>query len=209
MKTIGQILKDARIDKRYSVIKLEEITKIKSSFIESLEEQKWNTLPAFPTVLGFAKSIAGSLGLDEKTVVATLKRDYPPKKLNINPTPDISSKFVWSPKFTFGIGITFFLLFVFGYLFFQYKGFVSSPRLTVESPKDDQKIIGNSVLVFGSTDIDAKIIVNNQPVFIDIDGKFSVSLEVVKDTKEIEIKAISRSGKETVVRRTIDVRPNN
>ena len=71
--------------------------------------------------------------------------------------------------------------------------------LTVESPKENQIVMGNSVTVFGSTDSDAKITVNNQPVIVSDDGKFSVSLDVIQETKEIIIMASSRSGKTTTV----------
>ncbi|QQG41995.1 MAG: helix-turn-helix domain-containing protein [Candidatus Woesebacteria bacterium] len=208
MNTIGQIIKNARVVKEYSLSRLEEITKIKKGFISSIEEENWEELPPFPTVLGFVKSIAGALEVDERTAVATLKRDYPPKKLRINPKPDVSRKFVWSPKLTFIIGVGLVFTVIFGYLAFQYTRFISPPALSVDSPVEDQIVSGNNVLVFGNTDVDVKITVNNQPVLVDNDGKFSVSMEVVPDTKEIVIQAVSRSGKMNEVRRKILVTSN-
>ena len=205
MKTIGQILKNARVKKKYSLAKLEDLTKIRKEFIDSIEKENWENLPAFPTIFGFVKSISAPLGLDERTASATLKRDYPPKDLTISPKPDISSKFTWTPKLTFALGIGVVILSILGYLIFQYSRFTSAPSLKVESPKEGQVVSGNAVLVFGSTDSDAKVIINNQPVLVDADGKFSVSIEVVSETKEIITKAISRSGKETVVSRKIVV----
>ncbi len=205
MRTIGQTLKDARIRKNYSLKKLEEITRIKSNFIGLIEKEKWGALPPFPTILGFVKSLASPLGISENVAVAFLKRDYPPKALNINPKPDIASGFIWSPKLTFAVGIALAILLVFGYLAFQYIGFISPPRLTVDSPKENQLVDRGNVMVFGSTEPDAKITVNNQPVLVDADGKFTVSINVAAETKEITIKAISRSGKETAIRRTIKV----
>lgn len=205
MKTIGQIIKEARVGKKLSLARVEEITKIKSSFVDSIEKERWEKLPAFPTVLGFVKSIAGSLGIDEKTAVAVLKRDYPPKKLIINPKPDVVPKFVWSPKLTFIVGVGAALAVIFGYLIFQYIHFISPPNLSVESPKEGQVIDGDSVMVFGSTEADSKITVNNQPILVDEDGKFSVTLEITKDTNEVIVKSISRSGKETVISRKIKV----
>ena len=205
MKTIGLILKEARIAKKVSFSNIEEITKIKSSFIEAIEEEKWESLPPFPTVLGFVKSIAGAIDVDEKMAAAVLKRDYPPQKLRVLPKPDVSNKFAWSPKLTFAIGVASVLVILFGYLTFQYIHFISPPRLRVESPKEDQIVNGNSVTVFGSTDVDAKITVNNQPVEVSTDGKFSVSLDVVPETHQIVVQASSRSGKVTTVSRTIKV----
>jgi cytoskeletal protein RodZ len=208
MKTVGQTLKDARIAKSYSLMHLEGMTKIKSGFIDSIEKEKWEALPPFPTVLGFVKNLSTALEIDPNLAVAVLKRDYPPKKLKINPKPDVSAKFAWSPKLTFVVGVLVILLMLFGYLIFQYIHFISPPRLNVDSPKENQVVVGDSVTVFGSTDGDAKIIVNNQPVEVSDDGKFSVNLNVVKETKEIVIAASSRSGKVTTVRRTINVQSN-
>lgn len=205
MKTIGQILKDARVAKKYSLSHVEGTTKIKTNFIDSIEKENWDTLPSFPTVLGFVKSLASSLDVDPKMAVAVLKRDYPPKKLRITPKPDISKKFTWSPKLTFIVGVSAILLVLLGYLSFQYIHFVSRPELTIDSPKENQIVKGNSITVFGSTDSDVKIVINNQPIMVSPDGKFSESLDVTPETKEIVITASSRSGKTTTVSRRITV----
>lgn len=208
MKTIGQILKDARVAKSYSLGHVEGLTKIKSSFINSIEKENWGSLPPFPTILGFVKNISNALDIDSTMTVAILKRDYPPKKLRISPKPDVTKKFMWSPKLTFAFGVTAVLLVLFGYLGFQFFHFRSAPKLIVDSPKESQVINGNSVIVFGSTDSDAKIMVNNQPIIISDDGKFSSSLDVSSETKEITITASSRSGKITTVIRRITVTNN-
>ena len=205
MNTIGQIINSARVKKKFSFKKLEEITKIRASFIKSIEEEKWNSLPTFTTVLGFVKSLASALEVDQNMAVAVLKRDYPPKKLNISPKPDAQTRFAWSPKLTFAIGTLAVILIVLGYVGFQYAKFISPPDLTVDSPKENQFVEGSSILVFGSTDSDVKITVNNQPVLVNEDGKFSVDLEVAPGTTEIEIIASSRSGKERTISRKITV----
>jgi len=206
MKTIGQILKSARIKKKYSLKKLEEATRIKSDFIEAMEKEKWEDLPPPPTVLGFVKSVSTTLGIDEKAAVAVLKRDYPPKPITQNPRPDVSSKFVWSPKLTFAVGVGIVIAGILGYLIFQYAKFVSPPSLRIDSPKEGEIVTSRVLAISGSGDSDAKIMANNQPVMTDQDGKFSTSLEVTPETKEVVIKAISRSGKETIVSRRIEVR---
>jgi transcriptional regulator with XRE-family HTH domain len=205
MKNIGQIIKEARLKKKLSLKKVEDITKIKSSFIYAIEKEKWEILPPFPTVLGFVKSLSVILDVDGKMAVAVLKRDYIPRKLDINPRPDVSSHFIWSPKLTFVLGIGVVALITLGYLAFQYVRFISPPSLTVESPKEGQIIKGGDVLVFGSTDSDVKVTVDNQPVLVDRDGKFSVSIGITQNTKEIDVIAVNRSGKSTTVARKIVV----
>ncbi len=205
MKTIGEIIKEARVRRGISLREIEKSTKIKSSFIEAIEKEDWQSLPEFPTVLGFVKSLSSELSVDEKLSVAVLKRDYPPKKFRVAPKPDVSAKFVWSPKLTFIIGIVIVLLGLFGYLGLQYIHFISPPRVRVESPQENQSVVGRSVNVFGTTDTDAKITVNGQPVMVSDDGKFSVSLDVVPETHDVQIVASSRSGKVTTVSRKITV----
>lgn len=208
MKTIGEILKDARVEKKFTLSQLENITKIKSDFIGYIEKGNWDSLPPFPTVLGFVKSIATSLSIDKDMATAVLKRDYPPKKLRISPKPDVVNKTSWSPKMTFVVGVVGIILVLLGYLTIQYVRFISPPKLFIESPKEQQIVLNGNVDVFGESDLDAKIMVNNQPVEITLDGKFSVNLNVVPETHEIVVTASSRSGKITTVRRTINVQSN-
>ena len=205
MNTIGQIIKSARVKKKLSFKKLEEATKIRASFIRAIEEENWDALPTFTTIFGFVKSLSTALAIDQNMAVAVLKRDYPPKKLNINPKPDASSRFTWSPKLTFVIGVVAVILIVLGYVGFQYAKFISPPDLAVDSPKENQIVDGTNVLVFGTTDPDVKITVNNQPVLVDADGKFTVSLGVTQTTIKIDIVATARSGKVRVISRKISV----
>jgi cytoskeletal protein RodZ len=208
MNTIGKILKEARVEKNYSLDYVERNTKIRQSFIRSIEGEKWEDLPPFPTVLGFVKSLASAVGVDQKLAVATLRRDYPPQKLSINPKPDVGSKFSFGPRIAFMAGVFFVTLVIIGYLVFQYQRFISPPSLRLDSPKDGQEVQGRSVLVFGSTDTDVKVTVNNQPVLVNSEGKFSVNIDIVPETEEIVVKAMTRSGKETAISRKIKVQDN-
>jgi cytoskeletal protein RodZ len=204
MKNIGEILKERRLAKKYSLEKIEHLTKIKKEFIDNIENCRWEKLPEYSTVLGFVKSLSQYLEIDERKSVALLKRDYILKKRDqISPKPDISDKFSWSPKLTFWIGFIFTFLLVTSYLIFQYKRFISSPDLVVNQPEENQIIKQNKVEVFGKTDSDAVITVNNQPVLTSSEGDFEVEIQITKETNEIIIKAVSRSGKETLIRRNI------
>jgi len=86
---------------------------------------------------------------------------------------------------------------------FQYFRFVSPPTLVVLEPKDGEIVNSKSLDVFGKTDTDAVVSVNNQPTLVKEDGSFNTKIEIFEGTKEIVVKAVSRSGRETVVRRKI------
>lgn len=209
MRTIGQVLKEARVRKRYSLVHLEELIKIKKDFIESLEKEDWAHLPEFPVLTGFVKNVAKFLDIDERNAVALLRRDYPPKKLPINPKPDVSDKFRWSPRLTFLVGAALVITIVLGYLGFQYARFVSPPPLSVERPKEGEIVKERTLKVSGKTSSDATLKVNNQPVLVSDEGEFEAEIEIFEGTQEIVVQAKSRAGKETVVRRKISPELNS
>lgn len=203
MQTLGNLLKDSRRRKGYTLSDLEEKTRIKTQFLKAIEEQRWDALPEYPVVIGFVKNIAGSLDTSESLAVALLRRDYPPKKLSINPKPDITNKFVWGPAVTFFVGLGIVVLIVLSYLTKQYFQFLSPPNLEILSPKENQIVKENEVRVVGKTNPNASVTVNNQPISLEETGDFVANLEIFEGTNEIVVTATSRSGKETVVRRKI------
>lgn len=203
MKSIGQRLEEARSEKRLSKEKLEKETKIKASFIEAIEKEEWEKLPDFPVVQGFVKSIAQTLGMDEKGAVALLRRDYPPKDLKVNPEPDVSDKFTWNPRLTFFVGVAVVTIAILSYLGYEYYQFLSPPTLDVSEPREEEVVESNVLTVVGSTDPESTLRVNNQPVLVEDDGSFTTEIEISQETDEIIVRAVSRSGKETVIRRKI------
>lgn len=205
MNTVGQILKEARLKKKISLLKLENLTKIKREFIVLIEKNDWDKLPELPVVSGFIKNLGVALGVNVENLNAILRRDYLPKKLYINPKPDIGSKFSWSPKSTFIVGIGVLLLLVLGYLGFEYSKFISAPTLQITSPTQGEIILSNKVSIKGKTATDVNLTVNNQPIIVDQDGNFMGEIEITKETLDLKFVAISRSGKVTQISRNIKV----
>lgn len=207
MRTIGLVIKEARVEKNYSRARLEKETRIKKEFIKALEEENWGALPEPPVVQGFVKNIASVLSMNQKQMVAILRRDYPPRSLRVNPKPDVESKFTWSPRLTFLAGVIVVSVIVLAYLGFQYVNFISPPDLSVEFPEEGQVVTQKTLRVSGETGPEAVVKVNNQPVIVNEGGKFTAEIEIFEGTTEVVVKAISRSGKESVVIREIKVEP--
>lgn len=204
MKTVGYVLKTARMSKDLSLGRIESAIKIKKEFIEALEKEDWDNLPEFPVVSGFVKNYADFLGCDKNATLALLRRDYPPKKLFINPKPDVEKKFSINPKITFITGIALVILSTIVYLSIQYSKYMSPPELTLVEPAEGQIVNQRKLTVLGKTEKDATVIVNNQPVLVDEEGNFALQINIISDTKEIVVSAKSRAGKETVIRRNIN-----
>lgn len=209
MRSLGTTITDKRKERSISLSDLERETRIKKEFLLAIEEGRWQELPEFPVVQGFVRSIAHVLDMDEHMVLALLRRDYPKKELLQAPKPDVRNKFIWSPKWTLMAGALFVVLIIAGYLGYQYKQFVSPPELTVSKPQEEEVILPGMYTVEGKTTADSTVIINNQPTFINEDGSFAEEIEVVSETKEITIRAISRAGKETVIKRKVTVNPSS
>lgn len=206
MITIGKLIKEARLTKKLSRRGLGDITKIRENFIAAIEEEKWSSLPEKAVVSGFIKSLAGVLDVDLNQAMAFFRRDYPQVTAKFAPKPDLPTRFAWSPRLTFILGSVAVFVIVGLYLLLQYLNFIKPPKLLIETPSENQEITTNIIKVEGSTDTDATVVVNNQPVVVTDDGKFMTDLEVAPQTTSIEVKARSRFGKETVVVRSISVK---
>ncbi len=204
MKSIGEHLKDIRVRLGKSKRDLSKATKIKEEFIDDIENEKWNLLPEYPVVVGFVKNISKALRLQEDQVMALLRRDYPPKKINPNPKPDIKEKFAFNPRLTFISGVLVAVLAVLFYVAMQYFNYVAPPKLEIISPKDGQTVNMGMLKVVGTVDSDATLEINNQPVLVADDGNFVAELEVGGETQKLEAVAKSRAGKET--RKTINIK---
>ncbi len=212
MKTVGMLLKEARLVKGYQLSELGEETRIKATFIQAIERGNWEKLPEFGIVTGFVKNLAHFLEVDERQMVSTLRRDYPasPKgsvgQAHQPIRGEFGRKVVWGPRLTFLAGVAIIVISVLGYLGFQYRGFNSAPHLTVDAPIEGQTVTEPTLQVIGQADQDATVEVNNQPVVVGEDGKFTASIDVAKNTTEVQIVAKSRSGKETGISRRIEVK---
>ena len=205
MRSLGNTIKDKRKLESISLSDLERETKIRKDFLEAIEEGMWEKLPEYPVVQGFVRSIAHVVNTDEELFLALLRRDYPKKDIRIAPKPDVKNKFIWSPKWTLLAGVLFVSLIIIGYLGYQYKQFVSPPQLVVTNPKEDEVLTKDVYTVEGKTSPDATVIINNQPTLINDDGSFTEEVEISKETKEIDIKATSRAGKVTEIKRKVIV----
>ena len=80
-KTIGVVLRDEREKKKLSYAQLSEITRLRPSVLEALENESWNELPSPAFARGFIFSYGHALGLQEEEL-NTLYRKSGPVKLS-------------------------------------------------------------------------------------------------------------------------------
>jgi cytoskeletal protein RodZ len=203
--TLGEKLRNLRSERRISLNDVSRNTKIQLKYLEYLEEGNYKKLPVDVYVKGFLRSYAEFLGVDEKILIRLYEKekgikinlekasgDNFEKKESINMAP-----FLITPKIiTVAIG----LLITAGLFFYLYRevgNFANTPKLIILSPNQNEIEESNSVVVNGISDKDANIFINDQPILVSDEGKFSENIALQSGTNPINIKAVNRFGKET------------
>jgi len=198
MKTIGQILSQARKRKKTSIRKISQETKIKEEFLQAIEDERWDKLPDFAVTAGFVQSFAKAVGVKPEFALAVLRRDIPKEtRDSMSFDLDIGRKKFWTPKMTTALIIFFTFLVLGGYLVSQYLVFVKPPPLEVFSPQQGQEMLGSKVEILGKTSPEASVRINNQPVLVDDNGNFKGSVTLLEGVWDIVVESKSRSGKTT------------
>lgn len=87
----GQILRNARTEKGWSLAQAEDITKIRIRYLEALEEENYRILPGSTYVKGFLRTYAKQLGVDSEEVISLYKSseivEVHPEKTPVVTTP--------------------------------------------------------------------------------------------------------------------------
>ncbi len=208
MRTVGQVLKEERERKFYTLDEIEKTTKIRKELLEALEQGQYNKLPPSTFVQGFIKNYGKFLGLNTDKLLAIYRREFsegknPPRILESFSNPLDKRRFKITPtKALGGVVLTVIIIF-FVYLWFEYRFLVGAPFLEVTNPLDQQTVSFEAIIVSGRTDLEDKVMINNQEIQVDSNGKFSQEIKLSESVNNISVKAVSKSGKETSIQRTI------
>ena len=208
MRTVGQVLKEEREKKFYTLDEIEKATKIRKELLEALEAGQYSKLPPPTFVQGFIKNYGKFLKLDADKLLAIFRREFsevkhPPRILETFSNPMDKKKFKLTPARALGGVILSLIIIFFVYLWFEYRFLVGGPFLEVSHPVDQFSTASPVVEVTGRTDPEGSLSINNQEIGVDPTGKFSQEIKLSGDINTIEISAISKSGKVTKVERTV------
>jgi len=77
---IGDTLREARIRKGLTIKDVESVTKIRSRYLEALEQDDFSVLPGPTFVTAFLRTYANFLKLDASALVEEYKRNYEPRR---------------------------------------------------------------------------------------------------------------------------------
>jgi len=209
-ESVAEVLTKARREKQITLEEVEKVLKIQKKYLSLLEAGTFHKLPAAVYVVGFIKSYAKYLGLDEKKVIELYKRErnilenikkkegrvkqpvrY--KKPNIIVTPRLIK---------IGVLVLVILGLLF-YLWYQISGLSVAPKLAVDEPSGDKTIAENTIIVVGQTKPGASVEINGQAVYINSEGHFRENIGLQEGLNVIKITATNKLNKKSVVERRV------
>lgn len=210
MVKAGQKLAEERRSKGLTLTEVSNATKIKEEFLRAIERSEYEALPSPSYAQGFVRTYARFLNLPDKDTLALFRRDFAgDKNFEVLPKSLAGRKTVPLRKFRirqiFVLGF-FAILILLGYIFFQYRYAFLNPPLDLTSPKEAENISSSTITVAGKTTPNATVYVEDEAVVVDENGNFKKEIVGFPGETTITVKAVSRFGKETTLRRKVEVK---
>lgn len=208
MVRLGQRLHSLRLQRKQTLEEVAKEIKIKASFLAAIERGDYHKLPSPAYAQGFVRNYASYLGLSRAEITALFKREFDEKRA-YKVLPDSMVKTKEFPLQRFRIQQSLVLLVVILFLaiailFVQYRAAFLPPYLEVISPSADSTT-SQDVTVTGKADNNATVTINDQPVAVSQDGKFTKHITLFPGHATISVQAINRFGKISTVQRDLTV----
>ncbi len=209
-RTIGEILKAERVYHRLSLVELSQRTRIRLEYLQALEENRFDELPAATFVKGYIKTYSRLFGFDYQPLLALLRRDYKESaRGKLVPRefikPVLQRRFIWTPVTAAVVVVGLIFCVVFGYITVQWYQLNQPPAVALISPQENA-LVSSQVVVEGQTAPEANVLVNSQPVSLQNDGSFKTEVFIPRQgLATITIEATDRRGKTQLVQRTVYV----
>lgn len=208
MKTVGETLKSVREKQGQTLDQISHTTSIKKEFLQAIELGEFSTLPSPVVVQGFITTYAHVLGIEPKTALALLRRDYSVTRSRVLPKhlverPDKRSR-QKGRKISVLVMMGLCVFTIVGYAAWTYSQLHKAPFLIVTSPKEGVTV-GVDVIVRGRTASDATVEIDAQPVSLTQDGEFAHEETLSTGEHTITVIAKNRNNQETIKQISVHV----
>ncbi len=209
LEHVGQRLRKERLRQKKTIEEAASSLKIKPAFLTAIERGEFHKLPSVSYAQGFVHNYSNYLGIPKAEITALFKREFDEKR-EFKVLPDalvkkeefpIRRMKIHQSLLLAGAVIIVFLL----YLLFQYRAAFIPPYLEVSEPAENS-VTSAELVVKGKADTNATVYVNDQSVTVNNKGEFSRRLMLFPGKTSISVKAVNRFGKESFIKRTIEVK---
>lgn len=182
----GQFLNVCRRSQKLSLEHVSKKLQIPFKYIEALEFNDFKNLPAkrWKRIL---QKYCDFLGLEFKEIYKIAKYDL--KKMS-GAKQFIGKKHLiaW-PKAIRVILIFVVVFIVLVFLGIKINQIFAAPYLKITNPLDNSKAVTKQIKIIGNSQKEAEIYINNNPIFVDANGRFEEEIDLQKGLNLIKINA--------------------
>ncbi len=210
---LSERLLQKRLLLKISLEELSQKTSVSTKYLRRIEEGNWDGLPSSVYIKGFLRKYARAVGTNPDDIVRRYEQElYQEGKQEeverLDILKRIKNRVHFSPRFLKIGSIVIVLIFILGYISYQFSGVLALPKLVVNFPASEEMVVNvDSIIFSGQTEKGVSIFLNNQPATIHTDGKFERKVELLPGLNSFEVKAVSRFNKETIVIRRVIYSP--
>lgn len=198
MITVGELLKNKRLEKKLTLSQVEKTTRIRVKFLEWIENNQFDLFSSQITLKGFIKNYASYLNISDDEVMAFYRRQSEDYKIPTVAKEEISSnKFRLTPKIFTISSVCALLAMFFLFLVYQYWQYSSAPMLSISQPVDNIVVKVDEIETNGTIDPQATLTINDQLVATNEDGKFSTKIPLTPGLNTLTYKATNKFEKNT------------
>ncbi|MDO8513582.1 MAG: helix-turn-helix domain-containing protein [bacterium] len=217
-KTVAQKLKIARKRINISLEDAERDTNIRSKYLAAFEDGQFEHFPSEVYAIGFLRRYAEYLSLPANAIISQYKIEWNAANSRV---PNDKTKESFSPnshfsRFDFSITpksiVTIFgiivVLSLLIYIWWAVEKFSSPPSLIITKPLNNQTITSDKITIEGRTDPGTYIYINNEPINVATNGKFSQDVSLSQDMTTLQIVAKNRLDRRSIhVIKVVDIKP--
>ena len=204
MRTVAEILKEARLAKNLTYEQIEKATKIRAKFLQAIEEGEYNKLPGSIFAQGFVNNYADFLGLNKTQINALFRREFILQKTtSIIPERQKLPTFRFGRQFRSFLLLASILLITIIFILKSYLDYISSPKLIVNYPEDKISVAAREIEVAGWTETENQLYLNGQAVTPQNTGDFKEKITLNDGLNTITVTARNKNNRQTEIKRTI------
>ncbi len=208
-EVIAQIFKIAREEENVTLEEVSADLKIDIKYLKALEEGRVDKLPKGVYEKNFLKVYANYLKIDASEILQVYDENIKHEKIDREKGMFVrkvsgDQYFLLIPRILKNLLIFLLVVACVIYLGFYLRNIIVAPELEIYTPQDSISIDSYKVEVYGRTENDVEVEINNKKVLIDESGNFVKEINLRTGMNNIKITAKKRYSKvNTVIRRIL------
>jgi cytoskeletal protein RodZ len=209
MKTVGEILKKARLEKQLTLEQISRQTRIALKYLQAIEVNDYKQLPPATFTKGFIQNFAKAVDLNPINILAIFRRDYDQddrgRIIARGLTEPVRAPVAFFNPTTTSIMLTAVIaVLIAGFFIRQIIIFASAPSISVIEPKEYAQTT-SPVTISGQTQAQVALTINNRIVNVSETGQFTTQVNLPPGEHTLIITATSRSQKSTTLERSLTI----